>query len=126
MSEKEQSENNILYFECSSMRELYECMNIWQAENHKQFISLSIQQDCGKFCCLALINRCDLIQEMQLQLTKYDKDITRFRRKALRHIGVAVNFEDSEIPYKKVLAIQSKLKVCTTPAEVIAVFEEEF
>lgn len=47
---------NILYFESSSMRGLYDIMENWQHENRKRFLSVGIQKDGENFCCIALTN----------------------------------------------------------------------
>ncbi len=50
------NKRNLLFFEAASMRHLYEDMREWQVTNQKRFLSLSIQNDCGKFYCIALTN----------------------------------------------------------------------
>ncbi len=45
---------NLLFFEGQSMQELYGQLESWQTENDTRFLSLSIEQDSGKFCCIAL------------------------------------------------------------------------
>ena len=124
MSGQEQNKTNLVYFECSSMRALYDAMRNWQDTNHKDFLSLSIQQDNGNFCCIALTHPFDLVQQTQELL--YEQEMARYQRKALKHIGVGVNFESDIIPHEKLLAIRTRLKICTTPTEVKAVFDEEF
>ncbi len=57
----EQNKNNLLYFEFPTMRGLYDCMEDWQNTNHKRLLSLSIQQDGGKFCCIALTNPTEVV-----------------------------------------------------------------
>jgi hypothetical protein len=52
----EQNKRNLLYFESSSKRGLYDSMENWQNTNHKRLLSIGIQQDDGKFCCIALTN----------------------------------------------------------------------
>ena len=47
---------NVLYFEATSVRELYEDMQKWQEAENKRLLSVSIQQDRGKWCCIALSN----------------------------------------------------------------------
>lgn len=47
---------NVLYFEAPTMRELHAAMLDWQRENQKRYLSLSIQYDDGFFCCIALTN----------------------------------------------------------------------
>lgn len=50
------NKNNLLYFESDSMRGLYETMVEWQHANSKRLLSTNIQQDNGKYCCIALSN----------------------------------------------------------------------
>jgi hypothetical protein len=107
------------------MRELYDYLENWQNTNQKRLISLSIQQERGNLCCIALIDADDMSRH-SFPKTRYEADMERFRRKALKHIGVGVLFESSSIPPRKVLAIQSKLQKCTTSIEIKQVFAEEF
>ncbi|QTA84818.1 hypothetical protein [Desulfonema magnum] len=55
------NKHNILYFEGSSVRKLYENMETWQHENRKRFLSTSIQKDGDKFCCIALTNPSEVV-----------------------------------------------------------------
>jgi len=50
------NKRNLLYFESSSMRGLYECMDAWQEENQKRLMSVSIERDGSLFCCIGLSN----------------------------------------------------------------------
>ena len=43
------------------MRGLYDCMHNWQETNNKRFLSVSIQEDDGKFCCIALTNPSEVV-----------------------------------------------------------------
>ena len=52
---------HLLYFESSSMRGLYDCMETWQTTNQKRLLSISIQQDGGSFCCIALTNPTEVV-----------------------------------------------------------------
>jgi hypothetical protein len=52
----EDNKRNLQYFEHTSMRGLYECIECWQAANRKRFQSLDIQRDGDLFCCIALTN----------------------------------------------------------------------
>jgi hypothetical protein len=56
MSDLEPNKHNLLYFEKHTMRELYACLEDWQNTNLKRFLSISIHQDGGNFCCIALTN----------------------------------------------------------------------
>ena len=53
---KDDNKRNILYFESNSMKDLHDNMNDWQEENEKRFLSMSINKDDGKYCCIALTN----------------------------------------------------------------------
>jgi len=55
------NKHNLLYFENDSMRGLYENMEEWQQMNKKRLLSTNIQQDNGKFCCIALSNPTEVI-----------------------------------------------------------------
>ena len=57
----DENKHNILYFENSSMRGLYETMETWQNANHKRLLSMSVQQDGGNFCCIALTNPTEVV-----------------------------------------------------------------
>jgi hypothetical protein len=59
--ESEQNKHNLLYFESPSMRGLFESMEDWQNTNNKRLLSLSIQQDGGNFCCIALTNPTEVL-----------------------------------------------------------------
>lgn len=50
----DENKRNLRFFEASSMRELYDCMRNWQDANQTRLLSISIQVDAGKFCCIAL------------------------------------------------------------------------
>ena len=57
----DENKHNLIYFEGSSMRELFDRMEEWQIANQKRLLSISIQQDGGKFCCIALTNYLEVI-----------------------------------------------------------------
>ena len=52
---------NLVYFESTSMRGLYEAMREWQEANRKRLLSTSIQKDGGLFCCIALTNPSEVV-----------------------------------------------------------------
>jgi hypothetical protein len=52
----DENKRNILYFEASSMKELFEVMQVWQNENKKRLLSLSVEKEGSKLCCIALTN----------------------------------------------------------------------
>jgi hypothetical protein len=57
----DENKRNLQFFEASSMRELYDCMRSWQEANQKRLLSISIQADAGKFCCIALTNPTEVV-----------------------------------------------------------------
>lgn len=50
------NKRNVQYFEGSSMRGLYKEINNWQVKNKKRFLSLGIERDKDRFCCIGLTN----------------------------------------------------------------------
>lgn len=123
MSEQKQCESNFFYFESPTMQGLYDCLKNWQATTQKRIYSLSIQQDLGNFCCIVFADSKELTQTL---LTPYEKDMERFRRKALKHVGVGINFSTDNIKPEKVLGIQKQLEKCKTTQEIQAVFLEAY
>jgi hypothetical protein len=57
----DENKRNLQFFEARSMRELYDCMQAWQDANQKRLLSVSIQEDGGKFCCIALTNPTEVV-----------------------------------------------------------------
>lgn len=55
------NKRNLQYFEALSMKELYDTMENWQVENKKRLLSVSIEKDAGKFCCIALTNPSEVV-----------------------------------------------------------------
>ena len=55
------NKRNLLYFEGDSMQQLYDTMEQWQIANSKRLLSLNIQQDSGRFCCIALTNPTEVV-----------------------------------------------------------------
>jgi hypothetical protein len=55
------NKRNLIYFENPSMRGLYECMDEWQQANNRRLLSISVQQDSGNYCCIALTNPTEVI-----------------------------------------------------------------
>ena len=58
---KDNNKRNILYFESNLMKDLHDNMNEWQVENKKRFLSMSINEDQGKYCCIALTNPSEVV-----------------------------------------------------------------
>ena len=56
-----ENKHNLLYFENDSMNGLYRDMEEWQQSNNKRLLSISIQCDNGKFCCIALTNPSEVV-----------------------------------------------------------------
>lgn len=52
---------NLVYFENRSMRGLYDCMEEWQQVNNRRLLSISVQQDSGNYCCIALTNPTEVV-----------------------------------------------------------------
>jgi len=57
----EDNKLNVLYFEGSSMHNLYDTMDTWQKQNHKRFLSMCIQKESEKLCCIALTNPSEVV-----------------------------------------------------------------
>ena len=55
------NKHNLQYFEDSSMSELFAAIQAWQNENETRFLSLDIEKDGDKFCCIALTNPTEVI-----------------------------------------------------------------
>jgi hypothetical protein len=55
------NKRNLVYFENSSMRGLYACMDEWQQANNRRLLSISVQQDSGNYCCIALTNPTEVV-----------------------------------------------------------------
>ena len=122
MAEHEENKSNLFYFESPTMRGLYDCLETWQNTAQKQIRYLNVQQDQGKFCCIVLPDSRDIARS---SITPYQAAMARFQRKALNHVGVAVDFLTDDIQPENISRIQMKLKKCKTATEVKAVFLEE-
>jgi hypothetical protein len=53
--------HNLPYFESPSMRARYDCIEDWQVANRKRLLSICVQQDGGRFCCIALSNPTEVV-----------------------------------------------------------------
>ena len=71
---EDENKRNLLFFDASSMRELYDQMRDWQDANHKRLLSIGIQKDSDMFCYIALTNPSEVV------ITSYD---------GLRHADVS-------------------------------------
>jgi hypothetical protein len=49
------------YFEAQSMPALYNALDSWQEEHRQRFLSLNVEHDTVKFCCIALTNPTEVI-----------------------------------------------------------------
>ena len=57
----DENKHNILYFEDTTMKGLFETMQQWQVSNQKRFLSTNIQKDNDRFCCIALTNPTEVV-----------------------------------------------------------------
>lgn len=55
------NKRNLVFFESSSVRKLYDKMDEWQKTNRKRLHSVTIQKDGDMFCCIALTNPTEVI-----------------------------------------------------------------
>jgi hypothetical protein len=55
------NKRNLLYFESSTMRALYDSMEEWQQDNNRRLLSMSIEKDGGRYCCIALTNPTEVV-----------------------------------------------------------------
>ncbi|MGA3058338.1 MAG: hypothetical protein ABSE70_09955 [Candidatus Limnocylindrales bacterium] len=57
----DENKRNIHYFEADSMARLFDSLQAWQNENEKRFLSICIEIDHDKFCCIALTNPTEVV-----------------------------------------------------------------
>ncbi|MGV9415097.1 hypothetical protein ACWDOP_34795 [Nocardia sp. NPDC003693] len=57
----ETNKQNLVYFESTSMRGLYESMREWQESAGKRLLSISIQRDGDSFCAIGLTNPTEVV-----------------------------------------------------------------
>ena len=57
----DKNKRNILYFESSCMKGLFDQMQQYQNQNNKRLLSLSVEKDGEKFCCIALTNPTEVV-----------------------------------------------------------------
>ena len=55
------NKRNLHYFEGLSMRELYATIDAWQSENKRRLLSLNVQREGDRFCCIVLTNPMEVI-----------------------------------------------------------------
>lgn len=55
------NKHNLVYFEENSMKNLFSALRIWQEKNKKRLLSVNIEKDRGKYCCIALTNPTEVI-----------------------------------------------------------------
>ena len=55
------NKRNIHYFEAATMADLHQSMEAWQIEHEMRMLSMSIQMDAGKYCCIALTNPTEVV-----------------------------------------------------------------
>lgn len=58
---KDNNKRNLLYFKANTMDKLHSEMDIWQKDNEKRFLSMSVEKDGDNFCCIALTNPSEVI-----------------------------------------------------------------
>lgn len=52
---------NLVYFENPSMRGLYACIEEWQQASNRRLLSISVQQNGGNYCSIALTNPTEVV-----------------------------------------------------------------
>jgi hypothetical protein len=57
----EDNKRNLVYFEHSTMRDLYLQIDNWQTSHRKRLQSVAIHKDGDMFCCIALTNPAEVI-----------------------------------------------------------------
>jgi len=55
------NKRNLLYFEDTTMRGLYDSMEEWQEAHDRRLLSLSIEKDGDSYCCIALTNPTEVV-----------------------------------------------------------------
>lgn len=55
------NKQNLVYFEGSTMRQLYDSMVQWQEANNQRLLSISIQDEGNTYCCIALTNPTEVV-----------------------------------------------------------------
>jgi hypothetical protein len=94
LNAREDNKRNLQYFEHTTMRGLYECIESWQAANRKRFQSLDIQRDGDLFCCITLTNPTEVTIVGSRSLTPSGNSTTPSRVGCLvtrRHAGTEVS-----------------------------------
>ncbi len=57
----EDNKRNLVYFEATSMRDLYADMDAWQSQHRKRLLSVNVQRDGERFSCIALTNPTEVV-----------------------------------------------------------------
>lgn len=55
------NKRNLHYFEASSMSTLYDKLEDWQETNEMRLLSLNVQREGPKYCCIALSNPSEVV-----------------------------------------------------------------
>ncbi|MFT4926321.1 MAG: hypothetical protein ACI8WB_002419 [Phenylobacterium sp.] len=55
------NKQNLQYFENTSMKGLYDNLSDWQDANKQRFLSMDIQKEDHKYCCIALTNPSEVV-----------------------------------------------------------------
>jgi hypothetical protein len=72
------NKRNLVFFEGSSMRGLYDSMDKWQRSHDCRLLSVSIQQDQGNYCCIALAGPAEVVITDEVGL--YQAGVDNFGR----------------------------------------------
>jgi hypothetical protein len=57
----DENKHNLIFFEGTSMRGLYDVMDNWQRQNKKRLLSVNIQREGDGYSCIALTNPTEVI-----------------------------------------------------------------
>jgi hypothetical protein len=55
------NKENLVYFESSSMRGLFDAMHEWQGTHRRRLLSTDVHRDGELFCCIALTNPSEVL-----------------------------------------------------------------
>jgi len=77
------------------MRGLYDCMDEWQQANNRRLHSVSIQQDQGQYCCIALTNPTEVV------ITSADGNSHALVRASMLWVHTALYALDRTVPKRR-------------------------
>ena len=82
------NKRNLHYFESLSMKDLFDQMQQYQNQKKKRLLSLCVEKDGDKFCCIALTNPTEVVITDSLtgkyasvmggKLSVYDEYVKRY------------------------------------------------